>query len=272
VNNNASRPPQSSADSDKRQDIVTDARLPTYRVCGIPIAAATLAQATEAVVSAASSRRQLQVHLCNVFTLSSVAQDLRLSRALKSGDLNLPDGTPVAWLGKRRGIRKPTRGPELLPAVIKLGSRLRLRHYFYGGHEGVADELASWMAVLEPELRVAGTQTPPFRDLEDKDVEALAEDVRAAAADVLWIGLGTPRQDYLVHDLSDRLSIPVVPVGAAFDFLTGRVAEAPSWLHGSGLEWIYRLSRDPKRLWRRYVYGNPRFVGQVVRERLARES
>jgi N-acetylglucosaminyldiphosphoundecaprenol N-acetyl-beta-D-mannosaminyltransferase len=108
---------------------------------------------------------------------------------------------------------------------------------------------------------------PPFRRLADDDLSALAERVRASGANVLWVGLGTPRQDYLVHELARAVSMPVLPVGAAFDFWAGAVTEAPVILHGSGLEWTHRLASEPRRLWRRYLLGNPRFLLSAWRHR-----
>ncbi len=114
---------------------------------------------------------------------------------------------------------------------------------------------------------VVGTECPPFRPLTDEDVAGLVDRVRASGANVLWIGLGTPRQDYLVHRLAPALPLPIVPVGAAFDFWSGDVKEAPEILHGSGLEWLHRLASEPRRLWHRYLVGNPRFLMSLWRHR-----
>ena len=118
-----------------------------------------------------------------------------------------------------------------------------------------------------PGVSIVGTETPPFAPLTDEDLIDLAVRVRASGANILWVGLGTPNQDYVVRRLAPLLEMPIVPVGAAFDFWSGAVAEAPAFLHGSGLEWIYRLSREPRRLWRRYLIGNPRFVMSAFRHR-----
>ena len=109
--------------------------------------------------------------------------------------------------------------------------------------------------------------TPPFRPLGDDDIDGLVARVRASGANILWIGLGTPRQDYLVHRLARDLAMPIVPVGAAFDYWSGEINEAPAILHGSGLEWLHRLVSEPRRLWHRYLVGNPRFLVAAWRHR-----
>jgi N-acetylglucosaminyldiphosphoundecaprenol N-acetyl-beta-D-mannosaminyltransferase len=248
---------------------VTDLLAPqllTYPVCGVPIAALDALRAAAQIVDSAVAEESLQVHLCNAYTLSLVDSDDRMRAALLAGDLNLADGTPVAWMGRATGAVGPIRGAELVGEVWRQGGG-RLRHYLYGGKDGVADEMAAVLLSRTPEAVVAGTQTPPFRPLTDADLDAIVHRVRASGANILWIGLGTPRQDYLVHRLSESLSIPIIPVGAAFDFWSGAIKEAPRMLHGSGLEWLHRLVSEPRRLWRRYLLGNPRFLFTAWRHR-----
>lgn len=244
--------------------------IPRGRVCGIEVAAIDPDRAAAIIVKAASERQALQVHLCNAYTLSLVNRDPELRAALVCADLNLPDGTPVAWLLRRHGARGPVRGPALMPDVAELGAASGLRHYLWGGGPGVAEEAAARLAEIDPAIVVAAYETPPYTELDDDEVRALAVRVEAAGTNVLWVGLGTPRQDYLVPRISRFVTCPVIPVGAAFDLLAGRVPEAPRVLRGSGLEWAYRLVSEPRRLWRRYLIGNPRFVLAAARDRLRR--
>jgi N-acetylglucosaminyldiphosphoundecaprenol N-acetyl-beta-D-mannosaminyltransferase len=241
-------------------------RLRTYPVCGVPIAALDASRAAAQIVDHAVAKESLQVHLCNAYTLSLVDFDDRMRAALLAGDLNLADGAPVAWLGRATGAVGPVRGAELVGEVWQQGGS-RLRHYLYGGKDGVAAEMAAALRARTPDAVVAGTETPPFRPLTDADLDAIAARVRASGANILWIGLGTPRQDYLVHRLSESLPMPIVPVGAAFDFWSGAIKEAPKMLHGSGFEWLHRLASEPRRLWRRYLLGNPRFLLTAWRHR-----
>lgn len=240
---------------------------PRGNVCGVNIAAITPDKAAQLIVEAAHAQQRLQVHLCNAYTLSLVGKDPELRASLECADLNLPDGAPVAWLVRHLGAHGPVRGPQLMPAVTKLGATSGLRHYLWGGGAGVAEQVAVRLKELEPTVRLVAWETPPYSELDDDDVRALADRVKMTGADILWVGLGTPRQDYLIPRISPLLSCPVVPVGAAFDFLAGRIPEAPRLFHGSGLEWIYRLAREPRRLWRRYLIGNPVFVLSAARHR-----
>lgn len=241
--------------------------IPQGQVCGVAIAAVTPERAATLIVEAGAARQHLQVHLCNAYTLSLVDRDPELLEALRDADLNLPDGTPVAWLLRRHGADGPVRGPGLVAAVATAGVPHGLRHFLWGGGPGVADEVRDRLLDLDSAIVVAGTETPPYHDLSDDELADLARRVEEGGTNVLWIGLGTPRQDHLVARIGPLVSCPVVPVGAAFDFLAGRKPEAPSRLRGSGLEWVHRFASEPRRLWRRYLIGNPRFLLSALRHR-----
>lgn len=234
-------------------------------ICGIAIAVMDTRRAADAIVAAARDRRRLEVHLCNAYTLSQVDGDSELRHALQRADLNLADGAPVAWLLGRHGKAGPVRGPELFREVVRRAAPHGLRHYLWGGAEGVAERAGVTLRAVEPRARIVGAVAPPFAPISDVDVHHVAAEVARTAADVVWVGLGTPKQDYLVPRLAQHIDRPIVPVGAAFDFVAGTVPEAPDLLHGTGAEWLYRLYREPKRLWRRYLVGNPRFILTVVK-------
>jgi len=238
----------------------------TYVVCSVPISALDTSTAALRIVQDAVEGRSCQVHLCNAYTLSLVDQDPELRTTLLEADLNLADGVPVALMGRRLGMKGPVRGSELVGKVATMGSG-QLRHYLYGGKDGVAELMATELRRQVPGIEVVGTEAPPFTPITDEHLDELAQRVARSGANVLWIGLGTPRQDYLVSRLADRLMMPIVPVGAAFDFWSGAVMEAPRFVHGSGLEWLHRLASEPRRLWRRYLLGNPRFLLTAWRHR-----
>lgn len=249
----------------RRHTTVTDADVATYEVCGIPITALPSARAARHIVGLANRGGSVEVHLCNAYTLSLVDRDARLLAALTRAQLNLPDSAPIAWLGRRAGTAGPVRGADLVRDVVRIGVESGVRHYLYGGAPGVADEMAASLHEQAAGVAIVGVETPPYHDLSDVELHDLAARVRVSEASVVWIGIGTPRQDYLVPRLAALVDAVIVPVGAAFDFIAGRVQEAPAVLHGSGLEWLYRLSREPGRLWSRYLLGNPRFVASAVR-------
>ena len=244
-----------------------EAEVSTYQVCGVPIMATSLQMASMRLRGAAVAGRKQEVHLCNAYTLSLLHRDRRLKAILLRADLNLPDGVPVAWLGRQHGVSGPVRGPSLITRVMEDDVRGRLRHYLYGGAQGVAPDMASALISRFPRTVIVSTETPPYHDLDEHELNRLVDRIKDSEANMVWVGLGTPRQDYLVPRLSSCLNMPIVPIGAAFDFLSGRVKEAPRWLRGTGFEWLYRFTKEPKRLWRRYLLGNPRFIWHATKER-----
>lgn len=225
-------------------------------------------QAIAAVLEALAEGRPTAVHLCNAYTLTLSAGNADYARSLNGG-LNLIDGTPVAWyyrLLTGAPSRGPVRGPSFMRRML---DEPGLRHYLYGGTDEVLEGLQKAIVSKHPNAVIVGSHAPPFRPLEDSDVVALLADLRATAANIVWVGLGTPKQDHLLAQLAESSSVVSVGVGAAFDFLSGEKKEAPPVLHGSGFEWLYRLATEPRRLWRRYLLGNTAFVRLASRELLA---
>ncbi len=194
-------------------------------------------------------------------------QNHNFRSALEGASLVVPDGMPLVWLGRWHNfkLRRRVYGPELMETFCRT-TGARYRHFFYGGAAGVANRLAD---VLRQRygIQVAGTHCPPFRHLtllEEKEVLAT---IRASAADVLWVGLSTPKQESWMAEYRDRVGVPVmIGVGAAFDFFTGRIKQAPAWMRERGLEWSFRLFSEPQRLWRRYLLHGSRFVWNVALE------
>jgi N-acetylglucosaminyldiphosphoundecaprenol N-acetyl-beta-D-mannosaminyltransferase len=192
-------------------------------------------------------------------------------KILQAADLVVPDGYPLVWLARRKGfpLRRRVYGPELMERFCESTATQGYRHFFYGGAPGVAADLAALLATRFPGLQIAGAYSPPFRPLslqEDDDAVALLNDSRA---DVVWVGLGAPKQEHWMFEHRDRLRAPVlVGVGAAFDFYTGRIAQAPPWMREHGFEWLFRLLREPGRLWRRYLVYGPQFIVLTALEAL----
>jgi N-acetylglucosaminyldiphosphoundecaprenol N-acetyl-beta-D-mannosaminyltransferase len=179
-----------------------------------------------------------------------------------------PDGMPMVWMSHWAGATWVRRvyGPDLMLAVCERAAELGWSSYFYGGAEGIAPRVAEVMARRFPGLGVAGTHTPPFRPLTDEEDRAVVETINAAGPDIVWVGLSTPKQERWMAEHRARLNAPVlIGVGAAFDFHTGNTRQAPRRMQSMGLEWLYRLAVEPRRLWRRYLLGNSRFVWEVVR-------
>ena len=197
--------------------------------------------------------------------------DEEFGRVLEGASMVVPDGYPLVVLGRRKGFALARRvyGPELMETFCEETARKGYRHYFYGGAEGVAEELAKRFARRFAGMEIAGTHCPPFRALTEEEEREVCEEIRASKADVVWVGLSTPKQERWMARVREALGVPVmVGVGAAFDFHTGRVAQAPRWMRENGMEWFFRLMSEPRRLWRRYLVNGSEFAWLVVLEQL----
>jgi N-acetylglucosaminyldiphosphoundecaprenol N-acetyl-beta-D-mannosaminyltransferase len=181
--------------------------------------------------------------------------------------LTTPDGMPMVWAGRHAGAKiSRVYGPDLMHAVLTTAQRRGWSSYFLGGAPGVTDQLIDRLMDRYPGLRIAGAQGPPFRPLSHSEEQVLVDDINRARPDIVWVGLGTPKQERWMSSHRDALDAPVlVGVGAAFDLLAGTLRQAPLWMQRSGLEWAYRLAVEPRRLWRRYLLNIPRFAVGLLR-------
>jgi N-acetylglucosaminyldiphosphoundecaprenol N-acetyl-beta-D-mannosaminyltransferase len=189
-------------------------------------------------------------------------RDPAFKEALNSTDLVVPDGMPLVWLGRRAGFDLPRRvyGPDLMLAFCEQTAGRGYRHFFYGGEPGVPERLAESLKQRFPAMEVCGTFSPPFRPLDPEEDREIGEMICRATPDVLWVALGTPKQERWMRDHKGKLNVPVlVSVGAAFDIHSGRRSQAPAWMREHGLECLFRLLQEPRRLWRRYLVGGVRF-------------
>jgi N-acetylglucosaminyldiphosphoundecaprenol N-acetyl-beta-D-mannosaminyltransferase len=198
--------------------------------------------------------------------LVTAQDDQQLMQAFAPPATVLPDGMPLVWLARRSAMKlERLAGPDVMEAILDRGRRHGARHFFYGGAPGVAESLANAMTIRFPGLIVAGIDAPPFRGMTQQEDAAAIGAINAAAPDFLWVGLGSPKQELWLADHRDRLSVPaMLAVGAAFNFHSGAVRRAPRWMRRAGLEWLYRLLQEPRRLWRRYAFTNARFAEMVL--------
>jgi N-acetylglucosaminyldiphosphoundecaprenol N-acetyl-beta-D-mannosaminyltransferase len=223
----------------------------------------------EAVQLLLESTGGLVVHLCNAYTLALARRDREFATLLNTAGLNLPDGTPLAWLGRREGVEgftHATRGADILRDALIEGQDRGTRHYFYGSTPEVLSLLQRQVREFAPRAIICGLESPPMGDIAELGLEQAAGRMAAAGADIVWVGLGTPKQDRAVAALGKHLPAVLVPVGAAFEFLAGTKREAPAWVRGSGWEWLFRLAVEPRRLWRRYLLGNAGFLWGVLHD------
>lgn len=232
-------------------------------VLGVGVGALNMDLALERVREALADRRKGYVCVTGVHGVME-AQDSETFRGiLNRAFLCTPDGMPTVWMGRMQGFAAMRRvyGPDLMLAVCEMTVATGGRHFFYGGAEGVAEELRERLEEQFPGIRIVGSYTPPFRPLNEDEEKELVERVARAKPDIIWVGLSTPKQERFMSEWLDRLDTTLMfGVGAAFDFHTGRVRQAPPWMRRSGLEWFFRLCCEPRRLWRRYLRNNPRFV------------
>lgn len=184
---------------------------------------------------------------------------------------NVPDGMPLIWLGRALGyeLKRRVYGPDLMRAFCETAARKGYRHFFYGGAPGVPEQLAVNTRDEYPGSKVVGVYSPPFRPLTQTEDNEVVEMINAAHPDVLWLGLGCPKQEKWAFEHRSRLYVPVIAsVGQAFDIYSGRVMQAPAWMQDNGLEWFYRLLANPRRLWKRYLVYNSQFVFLLARKRI----
>ncbi len=232
-------------------------------VLGIGISILNLRTALDTIALAIRERRKGYVCVTGVHGVIEGQDDAAFKKILNEALLCTPDGTPMVWAGRLNGHREMGRvyGPDLMLEVCDWSQTSGCRHFFYGGAEGVADLLAEKLKSRFPQLAVAGTFTPPYRPLSAHEQIDLQRRISEARPDILWVGLSTPKQEKFMAEFLPQLEVTLmIGVGAAFDFHSGRVAQAPRWMQRSGLEWFYRLCREPRRLAKRYFRNNPRFV------------
>lgn len=247
---------------------------PRVSVLGFPIAAQSFDAAVDLLLGWARERPCRAVHFCTVHLLVEGRDRPEVGAALASGSMLTADGMPLVWLSRAAGSRaQRVAGPDAMPAILERGRELGLRHFFYGSTPETLERLVAAVRRDHPGIVIAGAYAPPFGDQDAAAVEADIARINAARPDVLWVGLGAPRQNLWIDRNRHRLDVGIaLAVGAAFDFRAGTVSRAPRLLQRSGLEWLYRLAREPRRLMRRYVVTNARFLYYLARERRPRRG
>ncbi len=236
---------------------------PRVNILGVGVSALYMETALRETELLLEREGQGYVCVTGVHGIMEAQADERFRNILNRSFLTTPDGMPTVWLGRVHGFKQMARvyGPDYMLGLCQRSVERGYRHFLYGGKEGVAEELRAELIRRFPGLKIVGTYTPPFRPLNAEEEEDLRSQLESLQADVLWCGLSTPKQERFMAAYSDRLPVNLmVGVGAAFDLLSGNLSEAPDWMKNSGLQWLYRLVKEPKRLWRRYLFNNPRFT------------
>ncbi|MDA0185148.1 WecB/TagA/CpsF family glycosyltransferase [Solirubrobacter phytolaccae] len=248
------------------------APMPSSPVLDVPLALTDYEHTLDWIDAAVGASSPSYICVAAVHTVVACQDDPELRAAVLGSNFTVPDGQPLVWalslLGHKLGDR--VYGPELMDRACARAARTGQRFYLYGGRDQEAlARLARKLRLRHPGLKIVGGYSPPFRELTEAEQQEIAHDIDATGADVVWVGIGVPKQEKWMATMRPRLSAPVlIGVGAAFDFHAGLVPQAPPRLQRLGLEWLFRLVQEPRRLWRRYAVYNPRFVFGFVRQYL----
>jgi len=243
---------------------------PFVPVLGVPLAVIDYERTMDWIDATVARDERGYVCVAAVHTVMVCQEDPDLREAVLSSSLTVPDGQPLVWAMNALGHTLPSRvyGPELMARYCERSARTGVRMFLYGGrNQGALVQLALNLRRRYPGLRIAGGYAPPFRDLDDEECQGVTDEINRSGADVVWTGIGVPKQEKWMARMRDRLDAPVlIGVGAAFDFHADLIPQAPNRMQDLGLEWAYRLAHEPRRLWRRYLRYNPRFVAGFARQ------
>lgn len=246
------------------------------RVGSIPFSVMRLDEAVQSVFAAAqalsdsSANRGTAIHFCNAYNVALARSDHFYRQVIECGDYVFSDGVPITWVGKRlrpdlAATWERVYGPDIMTAVLQQSTENGPTHYLLGGSPSVLDSLGSAISDRFPAARIVGSESPAFRPSTDAELAERDERITSSGASIVWVGLGTPKQDYEVARLASTLPVVAIAVGAAFDFLSGTKPQAPVWMRRSGTEWLFRFASEPRRLAKRYLWGNSVFAWEAAR-------
>lgn len=238
----------------------------SYDVLGVPVSQVTMASACALIEQWARDDKGRFVCVRDVASLMAIREDAQIRDLHLEAAMIVPDGMPLVAIGRKRGhpIERVC-GPDLFEEMMRRAARNGLRHYLFGGKQGVAEELAQRMRARFPGVEIVGYDTPPFRPMSEEEENAALERIRRSGADIVWVGLSSPKQDVWMWRNYRKLPQTLIGVGAAFDFHSGEVRRAPRWMQRIGLEWAWRVAQEPRRLWRRYLVLGPKFLWLLSR-------
>lgn len=242
----------------------------TGNVIGMSVDAIDMRVAAERVLAWAAACESRYVCVANAHVAVTCRDDAALRAAVAGADMVTPDGAPLVWMLRRTGHRSVERvdGPTLMLRICEAAAERGIGIYLYGSTPDTLERLQRSLAALLPGLRIAGAESPPFRPLTAEEDDAAVERINGSGAQVVFVGLGAPRQEAWMAAHRGRVGAVMLGVGAAFDYHAGNLRRAPAWMQRAGLEWLYRLAQEPRRLWRRYLVTNTLFVAYTLRQAL----
>ncbi|MBN1121884.1 MAG: WecB/TagA/CpsF family glycosyltransferase [Anaerolineae bacterium] len=236
---------------------------PRVNILGVGISALTLDQTVEQLLAYIENREPVYVVVCPVYTVMLCQTSDEFRAIVNKAALVTPDGMPLVYLCQALGYPDTTRvyGPDLMLAFSQRAADCGCTNFYYGAAPGTPEAVADSLQQRYPGLEIVGTYSPPFRDLTPEEEDEIVEMINAANPDVVWVGIGSYKQEIWMHRFRARLNAPVlIGVGAAFDYHAGLKKQAPMWMQRHALEWLYRLLKEPARLWQRYIINNPMFI------------
>ena len=235
-------------------------------ILGVGVDAIDMKGATEIVFDALENSRKGYVCVTGVHGVIESQTSDDLKQITNESLMTTPDGMPTVWVGRLQGHKNMRRvyGPDLMLEICRESVAKGYRHFFYGGNEGIAEQLAVTLAEMFPGIQIAGTYTPPFRPLTAREEISLAATVRRQKPDIFWVGLSTPKQEKFMAEYIGKLDTKVMlGVGAAFDVHTGKMQDSPEWIKRLGMQWFHRLVQEPRRLGKRYGVIVPLFIYKI---------
>jgi len=242
-------------------------------VVGTPISATSI----ELVLDLLEERpvdRATVIAFCNVHSVMTSRRDPSVAAALADADIATPDGMPIVWGLRTAGCTSQTRvdGPSFMRRALQEGIARGWSHFFYGSTDDTLNKLLEAIRRTVPGVEVAGSYAPPFRSPTDEDIREAAELIRESGPDLVWVGLGMPKQELWMHRVRSQVpGVGLLGVGAAFEFVAETTPRAPHWMQSTGLEWLHRLVHEPRRMWRRYLVNNPAYLALLARDILRRK-
>lgn len=237
-------------------------KMGTCSILGVNVAVTNMRDTVKLIMDNVDELKGKYICLSNVHTTVMSHKNPEYRRVQNEAFLALPDGSPLSYVQRLRGHQsaRQVAGPDLMSALWKVSENTELKHYFYGGSPETIEKLKKNLKKLYPNLKIAGMESPPFRPLSDKEDQEAIQRINESGADILWVGLGAPKQEEWMNRHQNKINAIMFGVGAGFDFHAGTVKRAPKWMREHYLEWLYRLIQDPKRLWKRYIKTNGTFI------------
>jgi N-acetylglucosaminyldiphosphoundecaprenol N-acetyl-beta-D-mannosaminyltransferase len=251
-------------DNEKRQYIhqANKSQIPTCNILGVNIAAINMNRLLDFTEKHIKDLSGDYMCVSNVHTTVTAYENEKYRSIQNGGIMAIPDGGPLSTVGRKRGFKdmERTTGPSYMEEILKVSVERGYRHYFYGSTEETLEKLFTKLNDCYPSIQIAGMYSPPFRKLSKDEDEAIIERINETNPDFIWVGLGAPKQEIWMADHQGRVNGFMVGVGAAFDYFAENISRAPKWMQKANLEWLYRLMQDPKRLFKRYLHTNPKFI------------